>query len=562
VLAPEHSLVSTITIPAYQEAVADYREASKRKSDLDRKIDQQEKTGVFTGSYALHPLTDQPVPIWVADYVLMDVGSGAVMGVPGHDTRDFAFAQQFDLPIQTVVTSLDSSQTKDDVFTGQGKLINSAHYSGMDSETAAQQIVADLAKTQQGKPAISYKLRDWLISRQRYWGAPIPMVHCDACGTVPVPIEQLPIELPDNIDFSPTNNGRSPLARDAEWVNTICPNCSGPAQRETDTMDGFACSSWYFLRFTSPHEDKRPFDPEAVKQWLPVNTYVGGAEHAVMHLLYARFWTKVFFDAGLVAFNEPFTQLRNQGMMLSGKDGLKMSKSKGNVVTPDEVIEQVGTDALRAFLLFLGPFDQETIWNEEGIRGVTRFLDRVWRLVTGTIPTQSQGVLPLPSDVPDQAFERRRHQHIQRITSEMEQFRFNTAVAGLMEYVNYLLEQQNNAIYPPQWSNALETLLVTMTPICPFITEELWQMVLQRDGSIQAQQWPTFDERLVHEVRNEIVIQVNGKVRDKITVAANVADEVLQETAVQLPNIQKFIANKSVNNVIIVQGKLVNIVVS
>lgn len=561
VVAPEHPLVNEVTTAENRDAVSAYTEAAKRKSELDRSIGDQEKSGVFTGGYAIHPLSGERVPVWVADYVMMNVGTGAVMGVPSHDVRDFAFAKQHDLPIIEVVSPDGTPQQEGVCHTDRGVVLNSGRYSGMSSPQAAAQMVADLAVENKAAPAVSYKLRDWLISRQRYWGAPIPIVHCEACGTVPVPEAQLPVVLPHDVDFTPTGNGRSPLSRVEAWVNTTCPQCGGAAQRETDTMDGFACSSWYFLRFASPHEAERPFDPAAVQRWLPVDTYVGGAEHAVMHLLYARFWTKVMYDAGMIDFVEPFTQLRNQGMMLASADGRKMSKSRGNVVTPDEMIEKVGTDALRAYLLFLGPFDQDALWDEAGMRGISRFLDKVWRLVNETMTPKTSGNQPLPVDVPDAAFERERHKLIKRLTAEMSEFRFNTAVAGLMEYTNYLTEQWTQSVYPPQWVEAVETLLKLLSPICPFITEELWQTVLRRKGSIHAESWPTFTPALAQDEQRLIIIQVNGKLRDRLTVDADVDEGWLRETAVSLPAVQKFVGDKPVKKVVVVPNKLVNVVV-
>ncbi|MCB9419452.1 MAG: leucine--tRNA ligase [Ardenticatenaceae bacterium] len=569
VLAPEHPLVVEITTPEQADAVQTYVTATQRMTEIDRMAADKEKMGVFTGATAVHPLTGQSIPIWIADYVLMGYGTGAVMGVPGHDERDYAFAQKFGLPIVEVISPDGQPQGSDVCFTGYGVMINSGPYSGMTSAEGSEQIIADLAAQGKGRRQVTYKMRDWLISRQRYWGAPIPIIHCPTCGVVPVPEENLPVLLPDTNDFAPAGDGRSPLARVAKWVNTTCPQCGSPAQRETDTMDGFACSSWYFLRFANPHYDDGPFDPTAVRRWLPVDTYVGGAEHAVMHLLYSRFWTKVMADAsasadaGLIDFDEPFSQLLNQGMLLSAVDGQKMSKSKGNVVTPDEVVAKHGTDALRAYILFLGPFEAEVTWDDIGIKGVTRFLDRYWRLVTGDWLTSPHhpGDQRSPTPPPVHAFERARHKFIQRVTREMEGFRFNTAVAGYMEYLKYLIEMQDEAIPPEQWRQAIETLTLLLAPICPFITEEVWQTVLGHTDSVHRQAWPGYDETMTVDEVVTVVIQVNGKVRDRIEVVADVSEAVLRETAVTDPKVQSFINGKPIRKVIVIPPSLVNIVI-
>jgi leucyl-tRNA synthetase len=375
---------------------------------------------------------------------------------------------------------------------------------------------------------------------------------------VAVPEEELPVRLPDTQNFAPTGDGRSPLARISEWVNTTCPQCGGPAQRETDTMDGFACSSWYFLRFPNPHYEDGPFDPEAVARWLPVDTYVGGAEHAVLHLLYARFWTKVMYDAGLISFQEPFSQLRNQGMLLSAVDGQKMSKSKGNVVTPDEVVAQHGVDTLRAYVLFLGPFDAEVTWDDEGIVGVTRFLRRFWKLANEVISDQ-YSVISEQSSVA--SFERRMHQVIEQMTHDMTQFRFNTAVATMMTYLNDLTTFQNENIPASQWREAITAFTLLLSPICPFMTEAVWQEVLGHTDSVHRQTWPTFDEDKAADEEITVVVQVNGRLRDRLTMTADVTDEVMRETAVHSPNIQNHINGQPIRKVIVVPGKLVNIVV-
>lgn len=558
-LAPEHPLVAGLTAPSHRGDVAVYVEAARHMTDMDRVAADREKTGVFTGTYATHPMTGEAVPIWVADYVLAGYGTGAVMGVPAHDARDFAFARRYNLPVLEVIQDSEGQATANgsrpvDAYEGQGTVINSGSYTGWPSSVAAARIAADLAERGLGGPRVVYHLRDWLISRQRFWGAPIPIIHCPACGMVPVPENQLPVTLPDVVDFTPSGDGRSPLARVAEWVETTCPQCGGPARRETDTMDGFACSSWYFLRFANPHEDERPFDPEAVRHWLPVDTYVGGAEHAVMHLLYARFWTKVMYDAGLIDFSEPFAQLRNQGMLLSPIDGQKMSKSKGNVITPDEIVAEFGTDALRAYVLFLGPFDTEALWDNRGIVGVQRFLERYWKLA-GEVLERADKSIPF-----DEAFERERHKIVHRLTSDMEKFRFNTAIAALMEYLNTLYAARERPIAVSQWRQAIRTLTLLLAPIAPFITEEVWQTVLGERGSVHQAAWPDFDAKLAADERIAIAIQVNGKVRDRVEVDAGSEEESLRQVALENERARATIGGRPVRNVIVVRGRLVNIV--
>lgn len=400
-------------------------------------------------------------------------------------------------------------------------------------------------------PGVTYRLHDWLISRQRYWGAPIPIVYCDACGIVPLPEAELPVLLPDVADFTPADDGRSPLARAESWVNTTCPHCGGPARRETDTMDGFACSSWYFLRFPNPHEAGRPFDPDAVRRWLPVDTYVGGAEHAVMHLLYARFWTKVIHDAGLIDFVEPFTQLRNQGMLLSAVDGQKMSKSRGNVVTPDEVVARHGADALRAYILFLGPFDARAVWDNRGIVGITRFIERYWKLANEVAS------IPNGAGAYDEAYERERHRIIKRVTEDMAKFRFNTAVAALMEYVNYLSSASGTS--GRQRREAIRTLTLLLAPVAPFVTEEVWQEVLGESESIHCAAWPAYDAAQADGEQTVIILQVNGKRRDRI-LAATDNETGLREAALANEKVQSAVGERPIRNIVIVPGRLVNVV--
>ncbi|GIK54457.1 MAG: leucine--tRNA ligase [Chloroflexi bacterium] len=558
-LAPEHPLVReigteaqrTATSAALSAGVANYIQSTRRLSEIERQSTERAKTGVFTGLYARHPFTDEPIPIWVADYVLPGYGSGAVMGVPAHDERDFAFAQTYNLRIVNVVNPDETGPDETACFTGYGRLVNSGPYTGMDSAAAITAITADLSAQGKGRPQVTYRLRDWLISRQRYWGAPIPIIHCSTCGPVAAPAADLPVRLPEMADFAPAGDGRSPLARVSEWVNTTCPQCGGAAQRETDTMDGFACSSWYFLRFASPHEAARPFDPEAAARWLPVDTYIGGAEQAVMHLLYARFWTKVMADAGLIDFVEPFSELKNQGMLHSAVDRQKMSKSKGNVVTPDEVIARHGTDALRLYVVFLGPFDADVIWDDVGIRGITRFLDRFWRLAHSGFDAKAQ------SGKESEEFERERHRVIKRVTADIEGYRFNTAVAALMEYLNYLHDHRD--VPAGQWQAALESFAILLAPFAPFITEEAWQTVWGYTDSIHRQSWPSYDEALTTAVAVRLAVQINGKVRDHITIPADMAEAEIRQLAVN--QAQRYVNGRIPHNIIVVPGRLVNIVI-
>ncbi|MDX1662587.1 MAG: leucine--tRNA ligase [Candidatus Promineifilaceae bacterium] len=567
-LAAEHPLARTLPTPERRQAVADFVAEVTRRTEIERQSTGNEKRGVFTGRHAIHPLTGERIPIWIADYVMMSYGSGSIMGVPAHDSRDHAFARRYALPVVPVVAPAEKAEADDreaegDPFTDEGVLVNSGPYSGMTSAEAAVQITADLEDQGGGRKMVSYKLRDWLISRQRYWGAPIPIVHCRDCGIVPVPEEALPVELPMIKDFAPAGDGRSPLANAEAWVQTACPRCSGPARRETDTMDGFACSSWYFLRFASPDENERPFDPEAVQRWLPVDTYVGGAEHAVMHLLYARFWTKVMYDAGLIDFVEPFTALRNQGV-LHAADGVRMSKSKGNVVPPDAVVAEHGIDALRAYIVFIGPFDASVIWDDSGIKGVTRFLDRFWR-VANSISTDVEAPVNAPpaDEQPfNWAFAHEMHRTIEQVTADMEAFKFNTALAAMMSWLNTLSKRAEDAtVGAAQQREALETFALLMAPITPVITEAVWRDVLGRADSVHRQPWPTYDPALSTPRTITIAVQVNGRLRDTITVPAESDENRLQAAALESENVQRYVSGKAVRKMIVVPGRLVNIVV-
>jgi leucyl-tRNA synthetase len=527
------------------------------------------RDGVFTGAYAINPVNGQRVPIFIADYVLMGYGTGAIMAVPAHDERDFDFAKRYGLPIPVVIAPPGwNGEPLEQAYTGEGTMVNSGEFSGLSSEEGKQRIAEWMEARGIGVRRVNYRLRDWLISRQRYWGAPIPIIHCPRCGEVPVPEEQLPVLLPDVEHYEPTGTGKSPLANIPEFVHTTCPQCGGDAERETDTMGGFACSSWYFLRFASPHETDRPFNPDAVRYWLPVDVYVGGAEHAVMHLLYARFWVKVMYDAGLVHFTEPFLTLRNQGMVLAPDPDnpdvmVKMSKSKGNVVTPDAVVAKHGADTLRLYELFVAPFDQAIEWREEGVSGANRFLHRVWRLVLDAIPhyhhdwkEQLQGA-GLSAD--ERKLRRKTHQTIKKVGEDIEDFRFNTAVAAIMEWVNLMYDLKDAWIASPAFSEAVHSLILVLAPFTPHIADELWER-LGYKGFTYNQPYPEYDEAVAAAEELNIVVQVNGKLRDVLVVPVDTSQEDLERLALASPKVQQFTNGKTVKKVIVVPGKLVNVV--
>lgn len=699
VVAPEHPMLADLTTSDQKENVEQYTAAAMAKSDVDRMETDREKTGVFTGSYAINPVSGEQIPIWVADYVLMSYGTGAIMAVPAHDERDFAFAEKFKLPIIEVVEPvtgkpqqnpefrrsivaivrdpktkkylsinwgknggnlfigggredneeieatavreiteetgyknvklvsktgrihhhyfahsknvarqieahamlfdlIDDEQTKtaleenekgkftvqwlseaeviariqDELhatayqllaqnacYHGEGVMVNSGKYDGMSSSEARERIVADLHASRLGREHVNYKIRDWLISRQRYWGAPIPVVNCEKDGLVAVPADQLPVELPPMESYEPSGDGRSPLARVPEWVNTTCPKCGGPATRETDTMDGFACSSWYFLRYADPHNAKAAFDSEKIKYWLPVDTYVGGAEHAVMHLLYARFWTKVMHDAGMIDFDEPFTALRNHGMIWA-PDGRKMSKSFGNTISPDDLIaDGYGADAIRVMELFIAPWNQGANWSTEGLGGCYRFLTRAW--------TVSQEYLHGKEAAGDRELETRltiaTHKTIKKVTEDLNTLGFNTAIAGLMEYVNELYKIKVEL--PPHkgnvaWTEAISALAQLLAPFAPHIAEELWSD-LGRTDSVHVDHWPTWDEKFLVADVITVVVQINGKMRAKLDVAADVSEEEVTKLALEHERVIEHIGVKKPAKVIYVPGRLINIVV-
>ncbi|GBD20564.1 Leucine--tRNA ligase [bacterium HR28] len=560
VLAPEHPLVETLTTPERRADVEAYVEQARRRSDIERTSTEREKTGVFIGAYAINPANGERIPIWIADYVLMHYGTGAIMAVPAHDQRDFEFARAFGLPIVVVIQPPDRTldpATMEEAYDGEGVMVNSGPFDGTPTAggEAVRKVIAWLEEQGIGRGEVTYRLRDWLISRQRYWGTPIPIVYCDRCGIVPVPEEQLPVLLPEDAEFMPT--GQSPLVTHEAFVNTECPQCGGPARRETDTMDTFVDSSWYWYRYLSPHEDQRPFDPEKVAYWTPVDQYTGGIEHAILHLLYSRFWTKALADLGLVNHREPFLRLFNHGVIL-GEDGEKMSKSRGNVVDPDDLVARLGADTVRLYLMFIGPWSQGGPWSSRGVAGVQRFLQRVWALVNETrdVPVQ------LEDDDQARALRRLLHRTIKQVTDDFETFSFNTAIARMMEFVNELSRlRETPVVQMPVWREALETLVLLLAPGAPHIAEELWER-LGKPYSVHQQAWPAYDPELAAEETLELVIQVNGRVRDRIVVPVTISEEEAVARARAAERVQAYLAGRRIERVVYVPGRLVNFVVS
>lgn len=632
VLAPEHPLIDTITAPEQREAVTMYKEKAQRETEIERQSADRTKTGIFTGAYAVNPVNGAQIPIFVADYVLMGYGTGAIMAVPAHDERDFEFARKFGIPIELVyrVSEEQTVETMTEAIPAGGKMVLGPFAGSPNDKSTVQKVIAWLEAQRIGKGMINYRLRDWLISRQRYWGSPIPMIHCPEHGPVPVPEDQLPVLLPDVERYQPTGTGESPLAGIPEFVNTTCPICGGPAKRETDTMGGFACSSWYFLRFTDPHNPDAAFSPDAAKYWLPVDLYVGGAEHAVMHLLYARFWTKVMYDAGLVTFDEPFQRLRNQGMLLAytpgrkirsdestqaedGEDAevdepiedwkvllpeerkvipesewiwrwVKMSKSLKNVITPDEMAAKYGADSLRLYGLFVAPFEDTVHWTDKGIEGANRFVNRVWRLwhelrphyrpdwreqggaiMNGT-PPSSEAELTYGQDEEVRKLRRKLHQTIRKVGDDIENFRFNTGVAALMEFTNELSLFRNalgnntpTAAQVLLISEILEVLPLIVSPITPHMADELWEK-LNKSGFTFKQAWPAFDPEVAAEETITIIIQINGKVRDRLQVPAGTSAAEIEQLALVSEKVISERNGKQIRKVITVPDKLVNVV--
>lgn len=556
VLAPEHKWVELALkhgdVLANNDEVADYVKAALKKSEIERQgAGDKEKTGIeLRGVKAINPATGEEIPVWTADYVLGGYGTGAIMAVPAHDSRDYAFAEKFKLPIVDVV---DGPKGEDGVITTEGVLQNSGAFDGMPTSEAREEVVAWLEDRGVGTSKTTYKMRDWLISRQRYWGAPIPIIHCDEHGAVAVPEDQLPVMLPEVKDYAPKGDGRSVLASVEEWVNTTCPECGGPAKRETDTMDGYACSSWYLLRYADPKNNDAAWDTEKVNYWAPVDYYVGG-DHAVAHLLYVRFWTHVFKDMGLTDFKEPVKKLVYHGY-INAEDGTKMSKSKGNVIDPLDIIDQgYGADALRTYVLFMGPIELDAPWDSRGIAGIYRFLNRVWTL--------NQEFLEADKTVTknDDAITRLQHKTVRKVTEDYRRLSFNTAISALMEYVNELYKLKTDGFSGEAWREALGTLVRLLAPFAPHMSNELWQQ-LGNEGLIEAAGWPTWDDALIVSGTIEVIVQVNGKLRAKLQVSADASEDVIKEAALTSENVVKFTEGNAPKKVIYVPGKLVNIVV-
>ena len=556
VLAPEHPLVLEITTEDHHDAVHEYIEQASRQSDIEREAVDKEKTGVFTGGYAINPVNDQKIPIWIADYVMMSYGTGAIMAVPAHDERDFAFARKYDLEVRPVIQPEDmdplDGETMPESVAAYGKMINSGEMTGTPADRSIPDTTTYLEKAGTGKAAVSYRIRDWLISRQRYWGAPIPMVYCETCGVNPVLEDQLPVELPDDVEWKPT--GESPLKLHPTWRQTTCPVCGEDALRETDTMDTFMCSSWYHLRYLSPDYHDGPWDPKEYDYWMPVDTYTGGIEHATMHLIYTRFFHKALRDLGITEGHEPMIQLRNQGIVL-GEDSEKMSKSRGNVIAPDELVEKYGADVVRAYLMFSFRWRLGGPWNSQGIEGTVRWMRRVWTAFTE--PVESAGE---PSEEVTKALRRKVHQTLKSVTRDYETFEFNTIVSALMELMNEMYRARENGAYgSPAWDEAADIYVKMMAPITPHIAEEIWEWH-GKSYSVHTQPWPEVDEEATKVDEITLVVQINGKLRDRIQVAADISDEDAKAKALASPTVQKFLEGKEPKKVIVIKGKLVNIV--
>ncbi len=556
VLAPEHPLVKEITTKKQLDAVNKYVEDTAKTKEIERLSLDREKTGVFTGAYCINPVNGKKVPIWISDYVLYSYGTGCVMGVPAHDDRDFVFATKYELPITRVIKGtlgVDDSLP----FTGDGVLVNSVKYDGLTPEEGRKAILHDLSMSEQGGFKVNYRLRDWLVSRQRYWGAPIPVIHCDKCGIVPVPEEDLPVKLPYDVEFKP--DGKSPLAKCEKFINTKCPICGGKAKRDPDTLDTFVCSSWYFLRYPDAHNSKQPFDSELINQMLPVDKYVGGAEHACMHLLYSRFITKALRDMGYLNFDEPFKSLVHQGVIL-GPDGNRMSKSRGNVISPDDYVRECGSDIFRTYLMFGFSYTEGGPWNDGGIKSIAKFLDRIEKIVTSVNAYKNNKVNSF--DREEKELNYSRNYTIKCVDRDMEVFSFNTALARLMEYVtaiykyDTLSEDRKNVEF---MKDCIRDLVLLISPFAPHFGEELWQ-ILGNKKSVFTADYPTFDEKALIKDEVELAVQINSKVKAKINVSSDATEQDIEQIALANESIIKALDGKQVKKVIVIKGRLVNII--
>ena len=542
IIAPEHSLLKKITTKENQDKINSYVDSSKKKSEFERTQLEKEKTGVFTGSYCVNPVNNEKIPIWVSDYVIATYGGGAVMIVPAHDKRDYAFAKKYDVGVREVVSGGDISK---EPYTEYGKLINSEEFNGLSSKEAIEKITDWLIKNKVGQRTINYKLRDWVFSRQHYWGEPIPIVHCEKCGIVTVPEKDLPVELPHVEKYEPTDTGESPLADIQEWVNTRCPKCGGLAKRETDTMPNWAGSSWYFLRYIDPNNNEKFADFDKLKYWLPVDLYNGGMEHTTLHLLYSRFWHKVLYDLKLVPTEEPYQRRYSHGMVLA-EDGRKMSKSFNNVVNPDDTITEYGADSLRIYEMFMGPFDQTISWSIKGVQGCFRFLNKVWQIFN------SKGKI---GKVSDKKLITKLHQLIKKVNDDLDNMKFNTAVAVMMEFVNAWSE--DGKILSKKDAQAF---LYLLSPFAPHIVEELWNKLGNKE-SIFKEEWPEYDKKLIQEETVQLIVQINGKVRDKIEIKIGLSEKEVQELILSQEKIQKWLDAKKIKKFIYIPNRLVNLVI-
>ena len=549
ILAPEHPLLEKITEDSQRNEVQYYIKQALQKSDFERQSVNKEKTGVFTGAYVINPANRERVPVWVSDYALISYGTGAVMGVPAHDERDLAFAQQFYLPVKEVVAA-------------NGTLINSGPFDGLPYKKAQEKIALYVG----GTKTVRYKLRDWVFSRQRYWGEPIPIIKCEKCGLVPLKESQLPLKLPEIKKYEPSGKNESPLADIVSWVNVKCPRCKGPAKRETNTMPQWAGSSWYYLRFVDPKNKKKLIDIKKEKSWLPVDIYIGGVEHAVLHLLYARFWHKFLYDIGVVSTIEPFSCLVNQGIIL-GEDGEKMSKSRGNVISPDSVIKKYGADSLRMYEMFMGPLTFAKPWNTQGVIGIYRFLNRVWSLINEekdkSKKIKEKDVFKMTPEAKRklkkniEELEKIRHQTIKKVTEDIENMHFNTAISSLMEYVNSLYQIPKEKINKKH----KETLILLLSPFAPHLAEELWQGVLKHRKSVGLEKWPIYKTEIAEEKSFTLVVQVNSKVRDKILVSKGIKESEAKKIAKDSPQVKKYLKKQKIKKVVFVKDRLINFVI-